>query len=130
MRIPTEKSLGEFLRFIFVGGTCFTLNLLILWTGVDLLGWSYVSSATLSFLGACVTGYTLNHSFTFGIGAQRSRTALLRYLGIASGSLICSLALMYILVDLVALHYLLANILAAVILLGCNYLAHKFWTFR
>jgi putative flippase GtrA len=104
--------------------------LLILWTGVDVFEWSYVFSAALSFLGACVTGYTLNHSFTFGITEQTSGAGLLRYLGTASGSLVCSLVLMYILVDLVAVHYLLANILAAVILLGGNYLAHKFWTFR
>lgn len=127
------KILEEFARFTLVGGSCFALNLAILWLGTSQLGLPYLLSAMGSFVAACILGYLFNHSFTFTArtrGHRPSTTAFARYVGVACISLVLSLLLMYTFVAYLHLNYLVANVAAGTALLGANFISHKLWSFR
>jgi putative flippase GtrA len=125
------KTVHELLRFTLVGGTCFSLNLLVLWVGTSYAGYPYLVSTCVSFILACIVGYVLNHSFTFA-GRDRppaSTRGFLRYVTVATGTLLASLVLMYVFVSQFGLHYLLANVTAGILLLALNFVMHRAWTY-
>lgn len=126
------KTVQQLLRFTLVGGSCFSLNLVVLWLGTSYAGYPYLGSAFVSFVLACIVGYALNHSFTFASldRPPASARGFLRYVTVATGTLCASLALMYVFVAFLRWHYLLANAAAGLLLLGLNFLMHKLWTFH
>jgi putative flippase GtrA len=115
-------------RFALVGAACFALNLLVLWTATGVFGVHYLTSAAVSFMAVTYFSFVLNRFFTFRAGGGMGRQTA-RYYLVTAASLGLSLLLMYVLVDLAELNYLVANCLAAVLLLFANYAAHSCWTF-
>ena len=125
---PGDVDQAAISRFTMVGAACFVLNLLILWAGTGLLGAHYLISAAVSFVAVTYFSFMLNRFFTFRASGDMGRQTA-RYYVVTVTSLGLSLLSMHVLVDLAELHYLLANCLAAVLLLFGNYAAHSYWTF-
>jgi putative flippase GtrA len=78
----------------------------------------------LSIVIANSLGWRLNRSWTF---ASREKLWWLeygKYLSISFSSIIFSLGLMYVCVDIIKINYLLSSAVIAILMLTLNYLAH------
>lgn len=120
----------KFARFLVVGGGCTLANFLFIWFATDRLHLHYLSSLTVAFMTINAAGYLLNKYFTFGRNDTALLTELVRYYKVMAGSVVLALLAMFVLVDVVGLHYLLANLILTILLTLRNFISHRDRTFR
>lgn len=121
-------AIKQFSLFSLVGavGTAAHYALLIL-----LVSQAAIHPVSASVAGAilgAVINYALNYRFTFR-SSRRHHEALPRFLAIAAVGLALNAALMWLLVEPLGLHYLIAQIIATGCVLLWNYLGNRHWTF-
>lgn len=130
--LPGREALGrlggQFALFLVAGGIATAahyslLIILVTFSGADAV-WASVAGYGL---GALV-GYILNYRFTFK-STRRHREALTRFLTVAVIGLGLNAGVMKVAVDVVGLHYLIAQILATGLVLVWNFVANKLWSF-
>ena len=106
-------------RYLAVAGSCAVMHNLIMIVG-NLLGVHYLSSSVVSFVLVALTGYVLHAHFTFR--TSPSARSLLRYALAMAGNYPLSIALLFVLCDLLGTSVMLAAPLATGILICCNFL--------
>lgn len=117
------------LRFIVVGGICFTTNLLVLYVGTAILGFHYLASMATSIVVANSLGWTMNRHWTFLKSSLPWWVEYCRYMSISFSSTMISLALMIFCVSLLGIHYLFASAVIAACMMMLNFVAHRDWSF-
>jgi putative flippase GtrA len=125
--VPTSRRL---LRFITTGGICFSINFAILYAGTELLHLHYAVSLLLSLVVVNWIGLLLNRCWTFEATRNPFWSDALRYWSANALSAVGVFAATALLVEVLHVHYLLANVLLAVLFLFGNFIMHKSWTFR
>ena len=120
----------RFLLFCLVGGLSFLLSLALMLFWVEILKISYLVATILTWLCANLFGFMLNKNMTFGTKRELWREELLRYYAVMAGNLILSVLFMYVLVDLLNIHYLPSSVCLAGFMLFVNYIVHNTWSFR
>ena len=118
-----------FLRFALVGSGCFALNVVLLYTTKEKMHLHYLLASALSLLLVGGVGFALNRRVTFRVQGTRVWQELGRYYLVNAGSFALNLLLITLLVEGVHLHYLLANVLVGLGLMGANFWFHKNWSF-
>lgn len=119
----------QFVRFAGVGcisaiGHYGLLVLLVQGFAAD----AVLASAAGAMLGALIN-YSLNYRFTFR-SRQQHRQSVLKFAVVAVFGLLLNTLLMWVGVDLLALHYLLAQIVTTGLVLIWSFLGNRFWTFN
>ena len=120
----------RFLLFCLVGGLSFLLSLALMLFWVEVLKISYLVATILTWFCANLFGFMLNKNMTFGTKRELWREELLRYYAVMAGNLTLSVLLMFVMVDLLHIHYLLSSCFLAGLMLLINYVMHKTWSFR
>lgn len=121
--------LKQFVKFLGVGSVSAIGHYGLLIGLVSGFGFDPVlSSAAGAFVGALIN-YALNYRFTFKSSQQHSETvsrfALIALLGLGLNTF-----LMWLGVDVLALHYLLAQILTTMLVIIWSFAGNRLWTFR
>lgn len=117
-------------RFLLVGGSCFLINLIILYLCTDLLGIHYLISMLISIIVVNSIGWLANRTWTFTSQNRNKLTEYARYLTVNLGSFALSLALMAVMVSALGVHYLIASTLIAAGLTIINFSLHRDWSFN
>lgn len=125
--VPAARRL---LRFSITGGICFSVNFGVLYAGTELLHLHYAVSLLLSVLVVNWIGLLLNRRWTFESTRNPFWADAFRYWSANALSALGVLAATALLVEVLHMHYLLANVLLAVLFLIGNFLLHQSWTFR
>jgi len=122
--LPTVR----FLRYSLVGaiGTAGHYVLLILL--VQAGGANPVLASTAGALVGAIVNYLLNYRFTFA-SRRRHHESLPRFMAVAAAGMAVNAALLAALVDGFGVHYLAAQVVATLAVLGVTYLANRAWTF-
>lgn len=108
----------EKLRYTFVGATCALVHNAVM-IGGHFAGWHYVVSTVASYVIVVVLGYLLHTRFTFR--AAGSWAGFVKYAVPMAGNFPASLALMFVLSDLIGLPVPVAAPVATVLLFIANY---------
>lgn len=87
-----------------------------------------IGAASGFVLGACVN-YALNYRWTYSSKERHMRT-LPRFMVVALVGLAVNVSVVGLLTSMWGLHYLLAQVLATIIVLGIGFLLNTCWTFR
>ena len=119
---------SSFIRFSFVGFTCFCLNTLFFFILIDIFRMHYFLATVACFFFINLVGFILNKSFTFGFQG-RFLVSAIRYFSVMAFSLTSNLFLMWILVGLLRFHYIIASLIISVIMLLFNFSIHRAWSF-
>ncbi|WP_407279697.1 GtrA family protein [Aromatoleum evansii] len=120
---------GRVLRFAAVGAVGTAAHYALLLALVEGAGVDPIVGSVAGFLLGALVNYTMNRSLVFR--SDRAHVeALPRFLAIAGMGLCWNALLMYLFVDLVGVHYLIAQIVTTAILLGWHYVGNALWTFR
>lgn len=120
----------ELTKFILVGLLCSSLNILFLYTLIDIIHFHYITSTTIAFVVINYIGYILNKLFTFERKELSIRFSISKYYFVMFCSLIINLSLMYFLVSILKLWYISASIFITILLFLFNFLLHKTWSFK
>jgi putative flippase GtrA len=120
--------LSQFSRFVLVGGFSTALQYLILFALVRAAGVDPVVASSVGYALSAVANYDLNYRLTF-----RSRQPYLggmaRYAIVMTTGFVLNGLIMAAGTKLLGLHYLVAQVLATIVVLFWNFYAHRRWTY-
>lgn len=122
----TERS---FVRYVFVGGTTFAIDFLLLVLLHEIFGISLIFAATLSYWTSIAFNFTANRLWTFSATPDQFTKNIVLYLLLLAlnyGFVIGFISL----VTHFGLHYTLAKIIATGIQIAWTYAAYKKAVFK
>lgn len=118
----------QFVKFCIIGAGNTLINLAVLYFLTSIFGWYYLLSEILAFTAGTVNSFVWNSVWTF-----KSRTRHVRkyfkFLAINVVSLGVNLLILYLLTNLLEVHYLLSELVASFASLVVNFAGNKMWTF-
>lgn len=121
--------LHQFARFTGVGFASAVGHYGTLIGLVQLFDVAAVPASTAGALLGAWINYRLNRRFTFKSRVKHG-VAVPRFVLVAAGGVVLNAVLMWLGVDLLHLHYLLAQVATTGLVLLWSFSLHKLWTFR
>ena len=118
----------KFIVFLFVGGSATLLQYGIMILLVQLAHWPAVIATSIGYIVSSLFNYLLNYYATFKSDAEH-RTAIIRFATVATIGLGWNSGIVYLLTK-ASWHYLLAQLVATVVVLLWNFFLHKLWTYK
>ena len=119
----------QFFWYIVSGGVATAVHYAVLVALVELSGLPAAPAAALGTLcGACVS-YLLNRRTTFRSSSARHGHAVPRFTAIVLVGAFLNGVLVWLGVNLLDWHYLLAQALATVLVMGLTFRLNRLWTF-
>ncbi len=119
----------QFVMFFGVGAVATALHyvvMLLLVTGLDVYP---VVAAFLGSLAGAVLSYFLNYRYTFN--SKESHSSTLVKFGIVAGTgMLLNLGLVALFVEVMGIHYFIAQMVSTAIILCWNFAINKLWTFK
>jgi glycosyltransferase involved in cell wall biosynthesis len=125
-----HKRFGETMRYLFIGGTCAVLDLLLLFAFVNYFHIWYLYAATASFIIVSTLGYFGQKYFSFRNYENNHRKQLPVFFAVAGVGLLLNAGFMFLFVSLMGLWYILASVMTKFIVLIWNFFANKKVTFK
>lgn len=126
-RLP--KIFLQFVRFGSVGGASAVGHYGLLITLVQFFHVGPVRSSVAGALLGALINYSLNYRFTFQ-STTRHVESVTKFSLVATTGLLFNTLLMWFGVDILHIHYLLAQVIATVLIFLWNFGANRYWTFR
>ncbi len=127
-RLAENGLVRRFLSFSGVGAAATGLQYLLLILLVEWLGVTPLPASVLSYLASALANYFANYHLTFRSNL-RHRRVLPRFALIAGGGLLLNAVVFYIANTLLGMIYLLAQVIATVIVLAWNFTMNHLWSF-
>lgn len=121
--------LRQFCFFTAVGAVGTAAHFATLALLVESLGLDPLPASICGFAAGVLVNYLLNRRLTFRSHARHS-AALPKFLAVALLGAALNTLLMYLGLHLLQLHYLLAQALAALLVLFWNFTGSRLWAFR
>lgn len=118
----------QFASFAGVGALATATQYVILFAGVQFLDANPIVASTVGFAASALLNYWLNHRVTFASRLPHSR-ALPRFALVVTVGLGLTTVFMWIGIDLLDLHYLLAQVGTTCLVLVWNFIASRRWAF-
>jgi putative flippase GtrA len=120
------RLLRELLGYGAASACALAADMAVLWALVHFLAWGYLAAATASFLVGAVVAYQLSTAIAFKQHRLANRkTEFASFVAIGALGLLVNAAVIYIGVNLLELHYLIAKCLAAGFTFSCNFVARR-----
>ena len=107
----------QFLQFSGVGVVGTLVHYSILVTLVHGLGAGAIEATSLGFIGGALTNYLLNYRYTF-TSNKSHQEAMTKFFVVAFIGMLFNAVIMGICIDLLQLHYLLAQVIATSVVLS------------
>lgn len=120
--MTTPLIVRQFAKYLLVGGLAFLVDFSALFVLTDYLGLHYLISASLAFLLGLITNYLLCIALVFDYRALENASHefyIFALIGIAG--LLLNNVLMFLLTELLDLHYLISKAGAAAVILLLNF---------
>ncbi len=119
---------GQFARFAMVGGIATLIQYVVLLALVQLAKLDPVWASAVGYALSAVFNYLMNYIYTFDSkaahGPAAMKFAIIAGLGLLLNSLVMSLLISS------GSHYLVAQVVATIVVLLWNFFGSRFWTFR
>lgn len=127
-RYPTHTKI---VRFLISGGVATGIDLVLLYVFTDIFGIWYLASSVVAFTFAFLASFSLQKFWTFRDHSREGiQTQAGIYFLIAAANLGLNTLLVYLLVDYVNLHYLIAQIIVSVFVAVENFFVYQRFIFR
>jgi putative flippase GtrA len=123
-----DSLVKKFVRFASVGVLGTVAHYIVLIILVEIVNTTAIVGSSFGFLMGAAVNYTLNYYYTFKSNKQHIETVPKFYLVAALGFLINGL-IIYGLAHLLAVNYILSQLVATAIVLVWGFAANYLWTF-
>ena len=117
------------LRYLLVGGVAALTDWAIFWLLAVLYGYNYIVVATLGFVIATLVNYVLSIRFVFVSGRHKPHMEIFLVYLISAIGLLLNVGLLIAFVAVMALHPMVAKVLATAMVFIWNFGARKLWVF-
>ena len=121
-----KKLLNQILKFGVVGGLAFIIDYGILIFLTEVFHINYLISTTISFIVSVIFNYIMSIFWVFYVDENKNRTTVFSVFIILSviGLLLNDL-FMWVFVDGMSIHYLIAKIIATLLVMIYNFITRK-----
>lgn len=121
----------QFLRFAISGASCVFLEMAMLISMVELFGESGVLFFnSIAFSSAVVVNYLLSRYWVFEPGRFDVQTEFIAFVSLAFVGLGLNYLIMWLAIERMEMHYIMAKMMAIVIVIAWNYTTKKFFIFK
>ena len=121
-----RKLFRQILRFLVVGGLAFFVDYGVLWALVDLLAVNYLIASAISFAVSVIFNYVLSTLWVFDCSESGNKVGnFVIFVVLSIIGLLLNLAIMWLAVDVVKIHYLIAKIGSTGIVMVYNFITRK-----
>ena len=120
----------RFLKYSVVGVSTFIFDLLLLFVLTDYVGINYIVAAGAAFVVAVSINYAVSRTYVFRGTERGVQSGYGYFIAIALIGLLFVMVSMYVLVDVLALHYLVSRVCIAGITGVFNYLTNLYLNFK
>lgn len=124
MNIKKEQ-FHEFLRFALVGGFCFLFDFGLLYILTSWCGVYYFYSSAISFTASVIINYILCVTYAFNDVKKQDSQQFIIFIVLSIIGLALNQLCMWLFVDIMAIHYLIAKIVATAVVTIYNYITKK-----
>lgn len=115
---------NSFVAFLLAGGLCFAFELVVFYLLVECMQIDYLLSSATAFILATLINYILCQRYVF-VGAKNGVKQLVLFVTTSIVGLGINQLCMWLFVECVAMHYLLAKIFATAIVTIWNYITKR-----
>ena len=126
--VPPVLMIGQFLKFSLVGTAATLTTYAVLIVLVEGWHWAAVPASSAAYLAGGGVNYLLNYRFTFS-SVQPHRVAIPRFVTVMAVGLVLNAGIMYSAINRLAIHYLLAQLLAVAVVLVWSFTLNRLWAF-
>jgi putative flippase GtrA len=122
---------AEMAKYVIAGGLAFVADASLLYSLTEYAGWHYLASSTVGFSLGLFVSYLLNIMWVFADRKYEFQimTELPIFVAIVGSGYLINQLVMWLVVEQIDIDYLLAKVVAAVFVLGFNFVAKKFLLF-
>jgi putative flippase GtrA len=121
-----KQLLKDLLGYGAASACALIADVAVLWALVHFLSWGYLAAATTSFLVGAVVAYQLSTSIAFKHHRLASRKMeFASFVAIGGVGLLVNAAVIFVGVNFLGLHYLIAKCVAAGFTFTCNFIARR-----
>ena len=124
-KVTENQRLMEIIRFVFTGGVSFLVEYGILYGLTEFVHLHYQISSAIGFTVSVIVNYLLCVVWVFQGARHQTRKAQILFLLSSLVGLGLNQLLMWLFVDVALIHYMIAKILATLIVMVWNYIAKK-----
>ncbi len=124
-KIWQNKLFQQIFRFGIVGGTAFIIDYGIFALLNQILGIHYIIAGTISFSISVIYNYILSIKWVFDVTKKQTTKDFIIFIVLSVIGLILNNIIMYISVDLMHIHELIAKIIATAIVMVYNFITRK-----
>lgn len=118
-------------RYLFSGATAFGVNFLFLYTFTEWIGFYYLVSVVMAFLVAVVVSFILQKFWTFQNNSKAGlRRQAMVYITVATINTVINTLLVYLFVEYVNLHYLIAQFFSSGLIALESFFIYQFFIFK
>ncbi len=114
----------ELIKFLMAGGSCFVLELITLWCLTEFGGINYLWSAAIAFTLAVAVNYVMCVRWVWS-SARRTTKAATIFLLTSVAGLGINQVCMFLMVERLGLHYMLAKIFSTALVTSWNFFTKR-----
>ena len=146
--MPNKETFKQFLGYFFNGCCAASTHYSILFFLVEVVKINPVSASAVGFCAGLIVGYTLNSKYVFFGWQSDANTVSLantsirkkiynkhaksfgKYVAVNVVGISINVSILWLLLTFTKMHYMLAQILATIVILAWNFSFFKLWVFR
>ncbi len=122
----TRKLLIQIFKFAIVGGTAFVIDFVFLYVFREFCHFPVLVSNTLSFCISVIYNYIASVKWVFDVNKEKdAKKQFVIFIVFSVIGLILNNVIMWITVDFLSIYYLLAKIIATIIVMIFNFVTRK-----
>ena len=121
----SQERFWELFRFCFVGGISLLIDYAILYILTDFVGIYYLYSSAISFTVTVIINYWLCVKYVFKTAKKQTPRQATIFIGSSIVGLGLNQICMWIFVDIISIHYLIAKLGATVVVTAWNYIMKR-----
>lgn len=122
--------IGKFFRYSIVGVFGTSIDFIFLIFQVEILKINLYIAVIISFLIAASSNHYWNRRFTFKSKNPKIKHEYLKFILVSLAGIFINIVFIFVMFDLLNIHYLLSKISATIIVLIWNFLMNYHWTFK
>ncbi len=120
-----NKLVKQILRFGVVGGLAFIIDYIVLYVLTDIFHIYYLISSCISFTVSVIFNYILSIKWVFDVNKKQDMHEFIVFIILSVIGLIINSIIMYIMVDIISIHYMISKLLATLIVMVYNFITRK-----
>lgn len=128
MMLISKELIFKFIKYSIVGCISVLIYFLSVFVLVELFDKDPIFGSTLSFIIMTVISFLLNKKYTFG--SDFSYNKLLRFLVISAIGFTLNFVIMYLVVNVLSLHYSIGQLITTLIIPIINFILNNYWAFK